>query len=56
MKDKFIIAEKEDKIERGKWGKKREYLLSMVGYLVGLGNLWRFPYICMRNGGGLYFL
>lgn len=38
---------------RGTWGRKTEYLLSMLGYLVGLGNLWRFPYICMRNGGGM---
>lgn len=38
--------------ERGKWNNKIEYSLSIIGYLVGLGNLWRFPYICMRNGGG----
>ncbi|VDI43946.1 Hypothetical predicted protein [Mytilus galloprovincialis] len=37
--------------ERGKWNNKIEYSLSIIGYLVGLGNLWRFPYICMRNGG-----
>lgn len=39
-------------IERGVWSKKIEYLLSVLGYIVGLGNLWRFPYICLRNGGG----
>ncbi|XP_071177915.1 sodium- and chloride-dependent glycine transporter 1-like [Mytilus edulis] len=42
--------------ERGEWSKKVEYVLSMVGYLVGLGNLWRFPYICMRNGGGAFLI
>ena len=39
-------------IQRNAWGSKAEYVLSMVGYCVGLGNVWRFPYVCMRNGGG----
>lgn len=38
--------------KRMKWSSKCEYLLSVVGYCVGLGNLWRFPYLVNRNGGG----
>lgn len=38
--------------ERPAWNSKLQYILAQVGFSVGLGNVWRFPYLCQKNGGG----
>ncbi|XP_030199009.1 sodium- and chloride-dependent GABA transporter 3 isoform X2 [Gadus morhua] len=43
-------------MEREQWTHKREYILAMAGNMVGLGNVWRFPYLCYKNGGGVFLL
>ncbi|KAM4624164.1 sodium-dependent neutral amino acid transporter B(0)AT2-like isoform 1-T3 [Polymixia lowei] len=41
---------------RDGWDSKMEYFLAQVGFSVGLGNVWRFPYLCHQNGGGAFLL
>uniref|UniRef100_A0AAQ5ZXJ9 Solute carrier family 6 member 11a n=1 Tax=Amphiprion ocellaris TaxID=80972 RepID=A0AAQ5ZXJ9_AMPOC len=38
---------------RGHWGSKAEFILTVMGAIIGPGNVWRFPYLCYRNGGGM---
>uniref|UniRef100_A0A182NT25 Transporter n=1 Tax=Anopheles dirus TaxID=7168 RepID=A0A182NT25_9DIPT len=37
--------------DRAAWSGKMQFFLSIIGYSVGLGNIWRFPYLCQQNGG-----
>uniref|UniRef100_A0A8C7H860 Transporter n=1 Tax=Oncorhynchus kisutch TaxID=8019 RepID=A0A8C7H860_ONCKI len=41
---------------RGQWASKAEFLLAVAGQIIGLGNVWRFPYLCYKNGGGVFFV
>ena len=46
----FVIEEQ----GRDRWSRKIEFLFACIGFCVGYGNMWRFPYMCFKNGGGEY--
>ncbi|XP_068085176.1 sodium- and chloride-dependent glycine transporter 2-like [Anabrus simplex] len=42
--------------DRVGWSHPLEFILSGINYAVGLGNVWRFPYLVYRNGGGAFLV
>ncbi|GAA3530770.1 sodium-dependent transporter [Zobellella aerophila] len=43
-------------MSREQWGSRTGFILAAVGSAVGLGNIWRFPYVTYENGGGAFFI
>ncbi len=44
------------KTAREQWGTRGGFILAAIGSAIGLGNIWRFPYMAYENGGGAFFI
>ncbi|XP_049458258.1 sodium-dependent neutral amino acid transporter B(0)AT1-like isoform X1 [Epinephelus fuscoguttatus] len=48
--------EEDEAGDRPKWDNKAQYILTCVGFCIGIGNVWRFPYLCQSHGGGAFLI
>lgn len=50
------VTENGDTRRRERWERKVQFLFACIGFAVGYGNFWRFPYMCFKNGGGAFLI
>ncbi|WP_255192667.1 sodium-dependent transporter [Natronobeatus ordinarius] len=50
------MSDSDLEISRAEWGTRFGFLMAMIGAMVGVGNIWRFPFVTGENGGGAFIL
>ena len=51
-----VMAGQDEREGREQWSNGREFLLSCISMAVGVGNVWRFPFVALDNGGGAFLI
>ena len=52
----MTITQDEEAAKRGAFSSRKVFILAAIGSAVGLGNIWRFPYVAYENGGGAFLI
>ncbi|VDM61731.1 unnamed protein product [Angiostrongylus costaricensis] len=56
MESRVSALRSRSSVVRDRWATKMEFLLAVIGYAVDLGNIWRFPSVCYKHGGGAFLI